>query len=61
MLSEQAVQRVVAIAKGENPPLPAKTEIIQEPPAVEEAALAAEAEPAAEAAAEAETEGADAA
>ena len=55
MLSEQAVQRVVAIAKGENPPLPAKTEIVQEAHPVEEAV------PAGEAAAEAETEGADAA
>lgn len=56
MLSEQAVQRVAAIAKGENPPLPAKTEIIQEVTAVEEAALAVEAEPAAEAAAEPKAE-----
>jgi len=42
LLSEQAVKRVVAIAKGENPPLPATTEIIAEAQPVDEAAPAAE-------------------
>lgn len=57
LLSERAVQRVVAIAKGENPPL----EIVQEAQSVEEAAATPAAEPAPEAAAEPEGEAGQAA